>query len=674
VLRPSYIRLALVAFLLIFSVVSCQKDSEEGNNGIPNPSSELWGSSVNVSINGRVFDQNGDPVSGAQVSAGNSNTTTDAMGVFNLTNVSAYERLAYVKVEKAGFFPGSRSFVPGSSAEVLEIKLLPKSLAGTVTAINGGTVNAQGVSITIFPNSVVKSDNTPHTGNVNISLAYIDPTGANFNREMPGNLLGVLNNQAQGLTSYGMVAVELTTSGGLPLQLAQGMTAELHLPIPVIQQSSAPSSIDLWSFDEVNGYWKHEGQATKTGTKYIAQVGHFSFWNCDVPWNLVVLDGTVKDVNNQPIQGASVTISGSNIGSASDITNTQGTFGGYVPANMPLSISVAIACGGSSTTVYTANIGPFTSNTTLNPITINTQNITTVTGTVVDCINAPLANSYVIANGQVVFAMSGNFVFQACGGNVSITPYGTTPWVAGSSQIISVSGGTFNLGNLQACSNTSGTGTVTDVDGNTYTTVIIGTQEWMAENLKTTKYITGDTILTNLSNSQWQNTTIGAYSIYNNSSINQVIYGKLYNWFAVADPRGLCPTGWHVPTNSDWNILIKTLDSLADTIPIPSFGVQSQIAGGSLKSIGTIQAGNGLWESPNGGATNSSGFNGHPSGFRDNSGAYYNKDLLAYFWTSTTWTGDTNFAHIREIQNLDAIIGLNQNFKTYGLAVRCIKN
>jgi hypothetical protein len=387
------IKITFSFLLLFFFILSCQKDADDGGGGSPPPFSDLWGNSVSVSINGRVFDQNGNPVSGAQVSAGSSNTTTDALGVFRLTSVSAYQRLAYVKVEKTGYFLGSRSFVPGSSAEVVEIELLPKALAGTVPATSGGTADAQGVSVKLDSNSVVNIDNTPHTGNVKVSLAYIDPTGADFTREMPGNLLGVQNNQSRGLTSYGMVAVELTTAGGLPLQLAQGKTAEVRFPIPAAQQSNAPATIDLWSFDEVNGYWKHEGQATKTGTEYVAQVGHFSFWNCDMPWDFVVLDGLVKDPNNQLVQGATVTISGSNVGSASDITNAQGAFGGYVPANTTLTISVSIDCGGNPTQVYTTNIGPFTSSTTLNPITINPQSITMVTGTVVGCSNTALSNA-----------------------------------------------------------------------------------------------------------------------------------------------------------------------------------------------------------------------------------------------------------------------------------------
>jgi len=100
---------------------------------------------------------------------------------------------------------------------------------------------------------------------------------------------------------------------------------------------------------------------------------------------------------------------------------------------------------------------------------------------------------------------------------------------------------------------------VRDIDGNTYNTLQIGTQCWMRDNLKVSKYRNGNPIATGLDNSAWSNTTFGAYAIYGNYTANEGLYGKLYNWFAVADNRGLCPTGWHVPTNAEWTTLTTFL-------------------------------------------------------------------------------------------------------------------
>lgn len=149
---------------------------------------------------------------------------------------------------------------------------------------------------------------------------------------------------------------------------------------------------------------------------------------------------------------------------------------------------------------------------------------------------------------------------------------------------------------------------LTDIDGNTYDTVVIGTQVWMSKNLRVSKYRNGDPITTNLSNTTWQNTTSGACAVYQNSAANDSIYGKLYNWYAVADPRGLCPTGWHVPSDGEWQTLETALGMPASELNNTGGRGLSQNVGGKLKAVSP------LWLSPNAGATDSSGFTGLPGG------------------------------------------------------------
>ncbi|MBU6331934.1 MAG: hypothetical protein KGQ80_05920, partial [Bacteroidetes bacterium] len=155
---------------------------------------------------------------------------------------------------------------------------------------------------------------------------------------------------------------------------------------------------------------------------------------------------------------------------------------------------------------------------------------------------------------------------------------------------------------------TCGFSTVSDVDNNTYATVQIGTQCWTQSNLKVTKYRNGDIIPTGLSNAQWGSTTSGAYAIFNNDPVNDALYGKLYNWYAVTDSRGLCPTGWHVPTDGEWTTLTTFLGG-------------ESVAGGAMKSTAT-QPTPGGWNAPNTGATNSSGFTGLPGGYRASGGGF----------------------------------------------------
>jgi uncharacterized protein (TIGR02145 family) len=213
-----------------------------------------------------------------------------------------------------------------------------------------------------------------------------------------------------------------------------------------------------------------------------------------------------------------------------------------------------------------------------------------------------------------------------------------------------------------------GTPTVTDIDGNTYNTVQIGNQCWTQSNLKVSKYRNGDNIPTGLSNSVWQNTTSGAYAIYNNDPVNDGLYGKLYNHYAVTDSRGLCPTGWHVPSDGEWNLLVKYLDPNADTLC--GGCTASSIAGGSLKST-AMQPTPGGWNTPNSGATNSSGFTALPGGFGSNNGGFTNVTYVGYWWSSSVVSGST--AWVRNSYYDSSGIDRATTNRADGFSVRCLK-
>ena len=214
------------------------------------------------------------------------------------------------------------------------------------------------------------------------------------------------------------------------------------------------------------------------------------------------------------------------------------------------------------------------------------------------------------------------------------------------------------------------TPTVTDVDNNTYSTVQIGNQCWTQSNLKVSKYRNGDNIPTGLSNSAWRNTTSGAYAIYNNDPVNDVVYGKLYNHYAVTDGRGLCPTGWHVPSDGEWNLLVKYLDPDADTVCVNC--IQSSIAGGALKST-AMQPTPGGWNAPNMGATNSSGFTAQPGGLRSGIGDFTNMTNNGYWWSSSSVLSGPN-AWNRILDYDESIIFRLYGSQTNGCSVRCLKD
>lgn len=201
-------------------------------------------------------------------------------------------------------------------------------------------------------------------------------------------------------------------------------------------------------------------------------------------------------------------------------------------------------------------------------------------------------------------------------------------------------------------------GTVTDIDGNTYQTVKIGDQEWMTQNLRTTKYNDGSIIPNITNNTDWANLSTGAYSWYNNDNVYEQPYGKLYNWFAVDDSRGLCPTGWHVPTDAEWTILTDYLGG-------------SSIAGGYLKEAGTTH-----WSVPNTGATNKSGFTGLPGGERWTSGVFQAFGFYGAWWSSTETGPNSGDAWTRFLNYDDTAIDASdgEDNKTAGCSVRCIQN
>jgi uncharacterized protein (TIGR02145 family) len=206
---------------------------------------------------------------------------------------------------------------------------------------------------------------------------------------------------------------------------------------------------------------------------------------------------------------------------------------------------------------------------------------------------------------------------------------------------------------------------VTDIDGNSYQTIIINGQEWMKQNLKVSKYSNGVIIP---SDSNFFNENIvdslntGAWINYNNNNQLMNIYGKLYNWYSVVDPKGLCPYGWNVPNESNWNELIDFLDPGNNHF---SEAFQSQFAGGMLKEVGTQH-----WLTPNAGATNVSGFTALPAG--NYMGGFNDLETHSFWWSSNQRNSSQGW--IRGVRSSSEDLSRYAHGKGAGLSVRCIKN
>jgi uncharacterized protein (TIGR02145 family) len=244
-----------------------------------------------------------------------------------------------------------------------------------------------------------------------------------------------------------------------------------------------------------------------------------------------------------------------------------------------------------------------------------------------------------------------NQVFIQAGNNVTVTGTGTSvdPYIINSTATGSASGLVVTPGNG-----------VTDIDGNNYTTMIYGNQEWMTQNLRTTRYANGDPIQNITGNSQWQGATAtGAWSHYNNDSQYDSDYGKLYNLAAVTDSRNACPIGWHVANQSDLNGLLAYLGGTDN-------------AGGRMKNTGTQ-----YWQSPNNLATNESGFSALPGGFRSSNGIFGSEGVDARFWAVEEQFGGGGFYrlnHLIGVVDLGSLQVFLQGSASPGVSVRCIKN
>jgi len=206
--------------------------------------------------------------------------------------------------------------------------------------------------------------------------------------------------------------------------------------------------------------------------------------------------------------------------------------------------------------------------------------------------------------------------------------------------------------------------TVTDVDGHVYRTVVIGEQVWMAEDLRTSRYRDGSPVAHVTSDAAWPNTSSGAWCFYENNSDLGATYGKLYNWYAASDAR-ICPQGWHVPTDADWQRMEAALGVPANELALPGWRGVEQNIGGHMKAAV-------LWEDPNTSASNESGFHGLPGGARNfhGNGNFSSLGRLGHWWSASDAGTGNAWAHT--LHNNNAGIARFSLFERNGSCVRCV--
>ncbi|QHI36385.1 hypothetical protein IMCC3317_17470 [Kordia antarctica] len=409
--------------LLILCVFACDNEllgpeitSEEEVPVIPINFEENFGTTVTARFLGRVLDEQNDPVQGATIQIGNTVTSTDIFGIFSVSDATAFEKFAYIKVEKDGYINGSRTLTP-SSTEVnnVEIMLLKEDVIATITSGVTATVNLPNGTEVSFNGNFTRENGTPYNGQVDVIIKHLSPDDENMDAMMPGMLFAQnASGDAVALETYGMIAVELRSSSGEELQLAEGSISQISIPVAT-SSNNPPATIPLWYFDEEVGYWKEEGVATLQGNNYVGEVSHFSFWNYDFPYPSVYLCITLVDDGGRPLPYTSLDLYSAllNATGTYGFTNAAGTECGWIPAGEQLTVTIAtLHCNNAP---FTTTIGPFTSDANITITVPSNLSTTELTGTFVNCDGNNVTDGYIQlfinGNSQVIPVTNGSISY-----------------------------------------------------------------------------------------------------------------------------------------------------------------------------------------------------------------------------------------------------------------------
>jgi len=394
-------------FILSMTIISCQKDDFiETPEAVPdivnttqddNAFLENFGTTISSGFIGKIVNVNGIKLKDVQITIGGQTTMTDHNGVFVLNNVSVYKKFAYVTVTKQGYINGSRALVPTpNGSNDIQITLLEKNIVGTVSSGSESEVTMTNGSIVRFQGDFIDASGNPYSGQVEVSMHYLEPNQEATFTQMPGMLLAQdASNNAKVLETYGMLGVNLYSPSGEQLNISETSPASLEFPVST-STPNAPETIALWYFDEVVGYWKEQGVATKIGNKYIAEVTHFSWWNCDLANDLVTVCFNLRTHAQLANYYVEIIRNENSQMIFSGYTNIEGEECGLFPANEEVTIKVYSEC--LSSVLYEEVIGVGSTDTSIEIIVPPISDImeTTIMATLNDCSGNPITNGYVL--------------------------------------------------------------------------------------------------------------------------------------------------------------------------------------------------------------------------------------------------------------------------------------
>ncbi len=384
----------LLVLIVVSLIAACRKDSSIITDTpiFPNPTVL-----IETGAKGLVADENGNAIEGATVMLGDKVTTTNAYGYYEISGKTNAAQ-PFVRIEKSGYFPSICNFT-GRAGQFGRLKstLRTKTLSGQIQASSGGVVQVSGGgSIDFKANGFVTASGQPYSGTVNVFATYLDPTKPKTMQMIPGSFRGIsAEGEDQVLVSYGMMNVLLESPSGEKLQINK--PANLTTPIPASKQGDAPSIIPLWYINEATSIWMEEGSATKQGNTYVGEVNHFSWWNCDVGFEVVTLSGRVIIDGTYPF--VILQITRSNDQTTTYVPNSEGYFSAGVPANEAFLFEVINECGNA---IYSADLGPYASDTDIGNLFLGSgSSWSTISGTLENCDGEPVTNGIVFFSSSI---------------------------------------------------------------------------------------------------------------------------------------------------------------------------------------------------------------------------------------------------------------------------------
>ncbi|MDO6597951.1 hypothetical protein Q4512_13580, partial [Oceanihabitans sp. 2_MG-2023] len=379
---------------------------------------ENFGSTMEARFMGKILDEAKEPLSGVLVQIGNTTAITNEQGVFSIENATVQEKFAFIKANKTGYIEGSRALTPKTGVNLVEIVLLEMEPEAVINSGEEGVVSLSNGTKIVFSGDFINPQGAAYSGQVRVVLKHLKPTDAEIVNKMPGMLVG---QDAEGslkvLETYGMLAVALIGTSDEELQLANGTTAQITLPV-VNNLSNAPQVMPLWSFNEDYGFWKQEGEATLQGDKYVGEVSHFSFWNWDYPYPSVYVCIDLVDTNGNPLSYTPINLYSPALNSIGTYgyTNASGTECGLVPRSDQMVLVVPdYNCSGNN---FSTLIGPFENDQNIT-VTVASPDIvdSSFIGVFNNCDGEPVTNGYL----EIDLAFNGEtYVFPITDGTMSL--------------------------------------------------------------------------------------------------------------------------------------------------------------------------------------------------------------------------------------------------------------